>query len=84
MPTPCRFSTPTALVGAALMATHALVAAQVAPSALAECAAIAGDSERLACFDRISGRAVRPPSEPKKDAAAAPAASAPAAKTQPR
>jgi phospholipase A1/A2 len=74
MTTHCRFSTPTALVGATLMATHVLVAAQVAPSALAECTAIASDSERLACFDRVSGRAVRPASEPKKDAAAAPAA----------
>jgi len=32
-------------VGTASKATHALVPAQVAPVALAECAAIAGDSE---------------------------------------
>jgi phospholipase A1 len=66
---------PTTLVGATLMATHALAPAQVAPPALAECAAITSDSERLACFDRVSGRAVQPASEPKKDAAAVPAAS---------
>lgn len=62
MHTLCRFPTPTtALVGAALMAAHAIAAAQGAPATLAECAAIAGDSERLACFDRISGRAARAP-----------------------
>ncbi len=64
-------------MGAALMAVHALAAAQVAPSALADCAVIAGDSERLACFDRISGRALRPAPEPKKDMAATPAARIP-------
>jgi len=76
-----RFSIPTALVGTALMATHALVAAQGASPALAECAAIASDSERLACFDRVSGRAARPASEPKKDMAATPASSGEAAAT---
>ncbi len=69
---------PTALAGAALMATHALVSAQVTPSALAECTAITGDSERLACFDRVSGRAVPPASEPKKDAVATTPAASPA------
>jgi phospholipase A1 len=38
--------------------------------ALAECAAIASDSERLACYDRLSDRASLPSAEPKKDAAA--------------
>ncbi len=66
------------LVGLALAATPALAPAQATPAALAECAAIAGDSERLACFDRLSGRAVRPASEPKTDAAPAAPASAPA------
>lgn len=72
MNTPLRNPTPTALLGAALLAVHALAAAQVAPSALADCAAIASDSERLACYDRVSGRAVRPSPEIRKDAAAAP------------
>ena len=68
--------TPTALAGAALMAAHTLAAAQAAPSAMAECAAISGDSERLACYDRLSGRAARPSPEAKKEAAAPPAPAA--------
>ncbi len=59
------------------MATHTLVVAQVAPPALAECAAISSDSERLACYDRVSGRAVRPSAEMKKDAAATAAPATP-------
>ena len=43
-----------ALCAGATLGSPAL--AQPAPSALAECAAIAPDSERLACFDRLSGR----------------------------
>ena len=50
--------------------------AQVPPvpaGALAECAAIAVDSERLACFDRISGRAAQPaPAAPQHAAPPAP------------
>ena len=69
--------TSTLLLGLTLMAAPLLALAQATPAALADCAAIAGDSERLACFDRISGRAARPAAEPKKDAAPAPAASAP-------
>jgi phospholipase A1 len=79
MTTPRLFltSTSTALVSAALTTMHALAAAQVAPQALAECAVIASDSERLACFDRVSGRTARPASEPKKDLAATPAPGTP-------
>ncbi len=72
MPTPCRFPTPTALAGAALLAVHALAAAQSTPAALAECAAVTRDSERLACFDRISGRAAAPSAMPDKDTASPP------------
>lgn len=60
-----------ALASAALLGAHALALAQATPAALADCAAIDGDSERLACFDRLSGRAARPAADPKKDAAAA-------------
>jgi phospholipase A1 len=79
MPSRSTMSQLTSHLGTALMALPALAWAQTAPSALAECAAIANDSERLACFDRISGRAPRPASEPKNDAAPAPAPAASAA-----
>ena len=65
------------------MTTPALALAQAAPAALAECAAISTDSARLACYDRLSGRAAPPPpsspagpATPKTDTAAAPAANA--------
>ena len=35
--------------------------AQIAPSSIAECAAISVDAERLACYDRASGRTAAPP-----------------------
>ena len=57
------------------MTMHALAAAQVAPAALAECAATDGDKARLDCFDRVTGRAAQPASAPKQDAAATPAPS---------
>ena len=76
MPTRRRFPTTTALVGTMLMFVHTLGWAQGTPASLTECAAVTGDSERLACFDRLSGRAVSPPASPSK--APAPAAVAPA------
>jgi len=75
----CRFSPSspsTALLGAVLMIAPAWVVAQTAQTSLAECAAITGDGERLACFDRLSGRATRPPAEPTKDTVATPAPAA--------
>ena len=68
--------TSTALLGLALLAASLPTRAQGTPAALADCAAIAGDSERLACFDRLSGRAARPAAEPQGVAPAAPAATA--------
>ncbi len=62
-----------ALCAGATLGNPAL--AQPAPAALAECAAIAADSERLACFDRLSGR--------KPGTAAAPTAAAAAPGAQP-
>ena len=79
MTLPRRLSTPTPLVAAVLLAMPTLVSAQVTPPSIAECAAIASDSERLACYDRLSGRAARPSPEMKTEAAATPAPAAPAA-----
>jgi phospholipase A1/A2 len=67
------------LVGAALLAAAFWAQAQVTPAALAECTAIAADSERLACFDRLSGRTPRPAAEAPAQPAPATAAPAPAA-----
>jgi phospholipase A1 len=55
--------------GLTLMAAPALALAQATPTALADCAAIAIDSERLACFDRLSGRAPAPRPQPAPAAA---------------
>jgi len=54
MPSPRRLPLPITIASMLLASTQAL--AQPASPALAECAAIAADSERLACFDRLSGR----------------------------
>jgi phospholipase A1 len=65
-----------ALLGTALLVAPALSSAQAAPATLAECAALAADTERLACYDRLSGRAAAPAAAPsaavpKPEAAAA-------------
>jgi phospholipase A1 len=78
MPTDHRFAPLSLLARAALLATPALAAAQPvssappASAAWAECAAIAADGDRLACFDRITGRAARPAAAPGPDAAPPP------------
>jgi phospholipase A1 len=72
MPRSCRLPIPPAIVSLLLASTHAL--AQPTSPALAECAAIAADSERLACFDRLSGRTAKPATPAAAATAAAPAA----------
>lgn len=54
MPIPRPLSSSSAFAGLMLASTSVL--AQPANPVLADCAAIAADSERLACFDRLSGR----------------------------
>ena len=68
------------LLALALLGTPAL--AQVAPASMADCAAIASDGERLACFDRLSGRAPGPGPRPQPAPAAAPVAEPAATTTQ--
>lgn len=53
----------------------------VAQSALSACASVAADSDRLACYDRLAGRAA--PSGGAKGAAALPAEAVPAAAVAP-
>jgi phospholipase A1/A2 len=60
-----------AAIALALLCTGAAVAQSV-PSAIADCAAIGVDSERLACYDRAAGRAGAP-TFPERPADAAPA-----------
>ena len=88
MKNPCR-PLGGAIVFAATWGAAAVALAQTPPS-LADCAAISADSERLACYDRASGRAPAavpaPAPVPGKPAAAEPApvirdASAPSAGT---
>ena len=61
----------TAAAGIALLATQSASADDAAPGGLAECAAIADDTQRLACFDALASRqpaqpapAPAPPPEP--------------------
>lgn len=49
-----RYSSATLL--AATLASSGAVFAQTAPPGLAECAAVTSGTERLACYDRVSGR----------------------------
>ncbi len=74
MTLPRPFPPPSALLGATLLAAPAWALAQTAPAALADCAAIASDRDRLACFDRLAGRAPPPAAAPRQDKAAAPVA----------
>ena len=78
MPTSFRLTAPTVLLGVALVATHALATAQALPSAMSECAAIASDAERLACFDRLAGRRAPAPSATATDALATSTSGSPA------
>ncbi len=66
---------PIALPIAALLGAAGPAFAQTAPANVAECAAIAADSERLACYDRATGRATAaPPASDKPPAPASPPA----------
>jgi phospholipase A1 len=58
---------------AAILGAPVTARAQTAPPSIAECAAIAADLERLACYDRASGRATAAPPAPDKPAAPEPA-----------
>jgi phospholipase A1 len=60
-----------ALLAAVLGAAGAALA-QTAPPSIAECAAIVADLERLACYDRASGRTRAVPPTPDKPAAPEP------------
>lgn len=62
-----------AIVGLLASPLHAL--AQPAPTGLAACASIPADSERLACFDRLSGRGAPVPAAAQPKEAAMPPAS---------
>jgi phospholipase A1 len=53
---------------AAVLGAGGPVFAQTAPAAIADCASISIDSERLACYDRAAGRPPAPPSADKPPA----------------
>jgi phospholipase A1 len=54
-----------AVLLAAALGAGGTARAQTVPAAIAECAAIAADHERLACYDKASGRAAAPPASDK-------------------
>jgi hypothetical protein len=72
-----RFALSTAIL-AACAAGRAPAQASDVHKALAPCSGIANSADRLACYDKLAGRASPPPATPSA-AAAASAASAPAA-----
>ena len=53
-----------ALLLAAIQSAPAMIFAQAASPSIAECAAMDADVERLACYDRVSGRAPAAPPAP--------------------
>ena len=57
-----------ASIAAAILSAAGPVFAQTAPAAIADCASISVDSERLACYDRAAGRAPAPASADKPPA----------------
>ena len=59
---------------AVMLSAAGPVVAQTVPAAIAECAAVATDQERLACYDRASGRAGAPAASDKSPASATPPA----------
>ncbi len=79
----------TVVAGVLLLSAQSATANDVLPGSLAECASIADDTERLACFDAVaSAHSTRPPAapaapaqpatpEPPAPASAAPAAAGP-------
>jgi len=74
---------PAALALSALGLCGLPAQAQVNPGALAACVAIAADAERLACFDRLSGRGAAAAAAPAPASADAPAAAPAATETPP-
>jgi phospholipase A1 len=61
-----------AVLLAAVLGVGGMARAQTAPPSIAECAAISADLERLACYDRASGRATAAPPAADKPAASEP------------